>query len=105
MSKEDWNIEKWKDVNRPCSENKRMTDEEVVDKVFTTLTEDMIFKCETIADVERVDAHITELKDKGHPMDEIRYLWNQLFMVAEGIERSNFDKYGHTDDPNQNKDE
>ena len=39
---------------------KRMTDEEVVDKVFTIWAEDMIFKCKTISDVEKVDAHIIE---------------------------------------------
>lgn len=68
-----------------------MNNKEVVDKIFTKLAEGMIFKCETINDVEEVDKYITQLKDKGHPMDEIRYLWNQLHMVAEGIERNLWD--------------
>lgn len=68
-----------------------MNNKEVVDKIFTKLAEEMIFKCETINDVEEVDKYITQLKDKGHPMDEIRYLWNQLHMVAEGIERNLWD--------------
>lgn len=94
-NKKDWDINQWMDVAKTWV----MSDEEVVTKMFTKNVENMIFECETIADIEKVDDYITHLKENGHPMKDIRHLWTQLHMVAEGIERNNFDKYGHTHDP------
>jgi hypothetical protein len=55
-----------------------MTKEEILE---------MLFECETEEDLIKVDTQITIIKELGD-IQTSHYLWNQLFMVEEGIIRS-----------------
>lgn len=48
-----------------------------------------LFKCETIEDFYKMDEEILKIKESGDNKSA-QYLWQQLFMIEEGIMRSNY---------------
>jgi hypothetical protein len=54
-----------------------------------------LFKCKTEEDFIEMDNEILKIKESGDN-ETAQYLWQQLFMIEEGVMRSNYQ--------NQNKD-
>jgi|LakMenE01Jun11ns_1017448.scaffolds.fasta_scaffold6782193_2 hypothetical protein len=59
-----------------------MTKEEIIEKLFN---------CETEEDFIEMDNYIMKIKELGDN-ETAQYLWDQLFMIEEGIVRSKFGK-------------
>lgn len=57
-----------------------MTKEEILEKLF---------ECKTKEDFIKMDTEITKIKESGDNETAL-YLWEQLFMIEEGVIRSKY---------------